>query len=228
MKKTILTFLVILLYIFLNKIFLFAYLPISPSDLIIWKIENINQFKNEVNWNWYEFNLKNYINYNIKDNLEDIWSYRNNVLNKNTSIFKNQLSNKTSLKKWDIVVLSRYSWWDWILKIWCKNNLMYIEWIKNKVLNTVFENWKNRLYIDEVDKYEHWTELLILKKFNKKVWWCSWLKTFFDKDRTFEDLEWNKLKYLSYYKNMIDYKFYYILILFSIILWFLIYNLWKK
>ena len=217
MKKII-----IFILIFLNINLSFAFMPLSLTDIIIGKIENVNEFININNRKWYSFNFKNYINNkfndNILENLKTIIDYRKNLLNKNTVILQNQIPNNSNLKEWDIIAISRYSWRDWILKIWCKNNLMYIEWIKNKVFLSAFENWKNRVYINEVNKYKRWTELFILKRFNKKVWWCTWLKTFFNQDRTFEDIDWFNFK-----------KYFYFLIVFIWILSFiLIKKLWKK
>jgi len=216
MKK--ITIFITILFIYISNSF--AYMPINLSDIIIWKIDKIGQFKDQVNWIWYEFNFKNYINYKIDNNSLETLKYRNKLLNKSIVIFNQQLPINSELKKWDIVVVSRYSWRDWVLKIWCKGNLMYIEGKKNKVFLTAFKNWRNRIYINEVDKYENWIELWVLKKIYEKVWECNWLETFFEKDRTFEDLDWNDLKkyfYLSLFG-----------ILFIIILFIIIFKILKK
>jgi hypothetical protein len=227
MKKIILTLFIFLLFI--NKLFA-LWLPIWTEELIFWKIGTIKKINNSTEWLVFEFNIKNYVNYKIKDDILDIFEYRNELLQKEYYIYENSFYNWFKVKPWDIIIVSRYSWWDGILKIWCEKNKMYIEWIKNQmfitwpnatIFRSGFENWENRIYIDAVDKNNYWIKLFILDKFNKKVWWCEWLKKFFDKDRTLEDLDW---------KNLEKYVYFWIwfLVLIILVIFFVLFKIYKK
>lgn len=192
MKKILLSF---LFFVFVSTTH--AFIPSHINDFTIWRINQIEQ-----NNDWIKLNFDNFIYYKISDKIR-IFKERNTFINKMTAI--KEVPNDLSLKVWDIVAIDSY--WSWessgILKIACENDIMKIEWTKNKY----FWTSPSTSNIEAIDNFK-WNDYKLLEKMNEVVW-CDNLDSLFDKDRRFEDLDWNNLNIYTYG-----------------ILWFFIFILW--
>jgi hypothetical protein len=190
----------ILIFIFIIP-YSYSYMLPFPKNSIIWKIS-------EVKWDFFSF--ENYINVKTpKWFYFDFLNERNIFFNKNeiekSSFFIQRKNEDIKLNKWDIVFISG-DIIDWVDSVDIISKVTCKEWI--------FEiNWKVDDFSKKLDEYI----------------WCSNLNTFFEKDRSFEDLEWNN--YFIYYLYWLFIKY-----LLFIILWVLCYILyinknnkkWKK
>jgi len=190
----------------------------TEYNFAIWRIKKIN---NNI------LILDNYINNKILKDYYEVSNKKIWLLNKNILYFwesscypkseatKNIEDWKNKLKSWDIVYLSVNvnTWEDYIPE----NHVDIIEKVSCQ---------NNKIYI-----WNNYDERL-----DKKIGWCSNLSSFFNQDRTFEDLEWNNLHLIYtkiYIKKYIkENKIYFILLFWIIfIFWIFIYTkvkLWKK
>lgn len=178
-------------------------MPSQVNDFTIWRVDKVEQS----DWNL-KVNFDNFIYYKIYD-IVRVFQERNTFIEEMVEI--NDYPETLSLKKWDIVVIDSY--WSGnssgILKITCEDNVMKIEWTKNKY----FWTWLESKHSDKEDN-KKLNDDKVLEKMNSIIW-CENLSTFFDKGRQLQDL-WGKNL-----MNYIYYTIWTILLLISIIAIFL-------
>ena len=187
-----------------------ASLLCGKNDFIIWRAisvkDNIIFLDNYINEKVYINSYNEIIDTRIWILNEKRWLLNKNILYfwKSRCYSKSNATNniedwKIKLKSWDIVYMNVNinNWYNNIPE----NHFNIIEKVSCK---------NNKIYI-----WNHYN-----KKLDKKIGWCGNLSSFFNQDRTFEDLEWNNLNLIytkMYIKKYIKENIIYFLLLFWII-----------
>jgi hypothetical protein len=197
-----------------------ASLLCSRNDFIIWKIINVDNntifLDNYINENIYVNSYNQLIDTRIWILNKKRWLLNKNILYfwesrcySKTTATKNIEDWKIKLKSWDIVFMNiNIHTWDNNI---AENHVNIIEKVSCK---------NNRIYI-----WNNYNE-----KLDKKIGWCVNLSSFFNQDRTFEDLEWNNLNLIytkMYIKKYIKENITYFILLFWIIFILFTYKFYK-